>query len=187
LVLLAAWERRRHRPALEGFNPAQRRKLRAGYRQRGALLTATVFLLSLVILAEGGAAILTNRSLELSPAEPVTAQEGRVAILVSSLGDGKLHRFSYQTSGGTAVRFLAVHKGSGVYGLGLDACEFCGVAGYRQEGKDVICNRCGAAINIVTMGFPGGCNPIPLDGGPEGDNLVIPVEALEKAGKVFAR
>ena len=42
------------------------------------------------------------------------------------------------------MRFLVVKKPAGnAYGLGLDACEICGIAGYYERGdEDVVCRRC---------------------------------------------
>ncbi|MDU5855170.1 MAG: Fe-S-containing protein, partial [Varibaculum cambriense] len=34
--------------------------------------------------------------------------------------------------------------------------------GYYEDGGKVICRRCGVMMNIQTIGFPGGCNPIPI-------------------------
>lgn len=187
LVLLAMWEWRRRRHIPDGLNPAQRRKLRSTYRRIGTLIATVSVLLLLVILADASAAIYANRPIRLSPATPVISQGDRVTIPLDSVNDGQLHRFSFEAPDGTVVSFLVIHKGSGIFGVALDACTFCGIAGYRQEGENVICNKCGAAINIATIGFPGGCNPIPLDHHQEGGSLVVPVEALEAATGVFSR
>ncbi|MDP2729326.1 MAG: DUF2318 domain-containing protein [Dehalococcoidales bacterium] len=187
MILLVFWEQRRYKDKSEGLNPAQNRKLKASRRRMAAMTTAAAVLLGLAILVDGATAIYASRPLQLSPATVVTAQKGTVSIQVDSLSDGQLHRFSYETADGIVIRFLAVHKGSGVYGVGMDACTFCGAAGYRQDGENVICNRCQAAINAVTIGFPGGCNPIPIDSQKNGDSLVIPVETLESVKGVFAR
>lgn len=51
---------------------------------------------------------------------------------------------------------------AGAYGVGLDACETCGDAGYYEQDGKIICKRCDVAINLATIGFKGGCNPIPF-------------------------
>lgn len=187
LVLWAAWEQRCQRTPLNGLNPALRRKQRALSR-RASLLTYTVgVMLALVVMVDGANAIYTNRPITLSPAIPVQAQNGAVTIPLAVVSDGKLYRFSYQTQGGTTIRFLVIHKGSGIYGVALDACEFCGVAGYRQDGSDVVCNKCAAHINIATIGLPGGCNPIPVDSQVAGEALLIPVEALQARAGSFSQ
>ncbi|MDE3073872.1 MAG: DUF2318 domain-containing protein [Chloroflexota bacterium] len=185
LSVLAVWNRQGKGQPAEGLNPAQRRKLRAAAGRRKFLIVTAQALLALMIAVERAGTVYAGRSLTLSPPTPVRPSGGAVVIAAASVGDGKLHRFSYD-AGGTAVRFLVIHKGSGVFGVALDACTFCGPAGYRQDGPNVICNRCGAAINIATIGLPGGCNPIPLAHSSEGDNLMVPEEALQAARGVFS-
>ncbi|MBI2954128.1 MAG: DUF2318 domain-containing protein [Chloroflexi bacterium] len=187
LVLVAARQHRRQKPALQGLNPAQERKLRVASRRTGTLIGGVSGLLALVVLVDGASAVYANRQLSLSPATPVAPQGDVVMMLVDSVSDGTLRRFSYEASDGTVVRFLVVHKGSGVFGVGLDACAVCGPVGYRQEGKNVICIPCASIISIPTIGFPGGCNPVPLHYHRDGDSLVIPVEALEDAKRVFSQ
>ena len=48
------------------------------------------------------------------------------------------------------------------YGVGLDACDICGVAGYYERNNDIICKRCDVVMNKATIGFKGGCNPVPF-------------------------
>lgn len=201
LVLLADWEHHRQKRSLEGLNPAQKRKIRATSRRMGALILTVGALLALVIVVDGASAVYANYRPTLPPATPVAAQGDVVTIPVDSVSDGTLHFFSYEAADGTAIRFLVIHKGSGIFGVGLDACEICGVAGFRQEGKNVMCTRCGAAINVGTIGFAGGCNPIPFTHPSEGEShspiplsftmqgesLAIPVDALEARKGIFSQ
>ena len=72
------------------------------------------------------------------------------------------------------------------YGVALDACSICGVAGYHQKGDQIICNKCNSVINVNTIGFTGGCNPIPLVYENKGNGeLVISVSQLEKSKSLF--
>lgn len=186
LVIVTIWEWRRQKDSFEGLNPAQRRKVKAASRRRAGLFGVTILLLTLVIVSDGATAVLARRPIMLDPAIPVNSENGNIMIPVESVSDGKLYRFSF-TDEDTVVRFLIVYKGSGIYGVGLDACEFCGVAGYRQEKENVICNRCSAAINKATIGFPGGCNPIPLKYRNDGNFVVIPTEEITAAKAIFAQ
>ena len=63
---------------------------------------------------------------------------------------------------GTVMRFIIIKKNGGAYGIGLDACENCGDAGYYEKDGKIICKKCEVAINLATIGFKGGCNPIPF-------------------------
>ena len=60
------------------------------------------------------------------------------------------------------MRFIIIRKNGGAYGIGLDACENCGDAGYYEKDGKIICKKCEVAINLATIGFKGGCNPIPF-------------------------
>ena len=75
--------------------------------------------------------------------------------------DGHLHRFESRPDG-TVMRFIIIRKNGGAYGIGLDACENCGDAGYYEKDGKIICKKCEVAINLATIGFKGGCNPIPF-------------------------
>lgn len=35
-------------------------------------------------------------------------------------------------------------------------------AGYYEKDGKIICKKCEVAINLATIGFKGGCNPIPF-------------------------
>ena len=37
-----------------------------------------------------------------------------------------------------------------------------GDAGYYEKDGKIICKKCEVAINLATIGFKGGCNPIPF-------------------------
>ena len=71
------------------------------------------------------------------------------------------------------------------FGVGFDACEVCGNAGYYERGSQVVCKRCDVVMNINTIGFKGGCNPIPLAYEVNGGNLVFRLEDLLAGEKEF--
>jgi uncharacterized membrane protein len=100
------------------------------------------------------------------------------------LADHNLHRFLIDV-GGTEVHLIAILDSSDIVHAGLDACLICGNQGYHQDGKNVICNNCGAVIYIPTIGMAGGCNPIHIDYRVEGDSLRIAAPALTEAAKYF--
>ena len=70
-------------------------------------------------------------------------------------------------------------------GVGFDACEVCGNAGYYERGSQVVCKRCDVVMNINTIGFKGGCNPIPLAYEVGDGNLVFRLEDLLAGEKEF--
>lgn len=99
---------------------------------------------------------------ELTPPESYTLNNNVATITFDQVKDGHLHRFEYKAADGTVMRFIIIQKNGGAYGVGLDACETCGDAGYYEKDGKIICKRCDVAINLATIGFKGGCNPIPL-------------------------
>ena len=56
----------------------------------------------------------------------------------------------------------------------------------KKDGK-VICKLCEVAMNIATIGFKGGCNPIPIDYKVSNGTLTVPISALEASASIFAK
>lgn len=144
-------------------NPAQRRKLRAWHR--GYRRVACVGLGAVVIAALFMTVVkrYDTRVIELSAPETFTVDDENIYVPVENVNDFHLHRFEYQTDNGVNVRWIVVRKpNSAAYGVGLDACDVCGNAGYYERNGQVVCRRCDVVMNLNTIGFKGGCNPIPL-------------------------
>ena len=79
---------------------------------------------------------------------------------------------------GSAIRFMVIHKQNGDYATALDACQICGRAGYRQDGQNVICRNCAAAIYIPSIGESGGCNPIAVKSQVAQGEVIVDLSAL---------
>ena len=126
--------------------------------------------------------------MELSAPESYTVDEaaGVIRVPAEAVNDGHLHRFEYRTPNNIDVRWIVVKKpNSASYGVGLDACEVCGNAGYFERNGQIICKRCDVVMNINTIGFKGGCNPIPLSYEVSGGNLIFRLEDLIAGEKEF--
>ena len=123
----------------------------------------------------------TKPPAEIQP-EPYEIQDGIISIALDKVSDGHLHKFSYVTPRKYDVRFLVVKKPAGTaYGVGLDACDICGIAGYYERGDDeVVCRRCDVVMNKNTIGFKGGCNPVPFEYEIRGGKIYIDVKELEQ-------
>ena len=123
----------------------------------------------------------TKPPAEVQP-EPYEINNGIISIELTKVSDGHLHKFSYVTPNKFDVRFLVVKKPAGTaYGVGLDACDICGIAGYYERGDDeVICRRCDVVMNKNTIGFKGGCNPVPFDYEIKDGKIFIDVKELEQ-------
>ena len=189
VVLLAVFFFRQGTILREKYdNSAQLRKLKARnrhWRRISVGILACILLFSLILTV-----IKTNdtRQVELSAPESYTVDGEAGVILVPSeaVNDGHLHRFEYRTEKGIDVRWIVVKKpNSASYGVGLDACEVCGNAGYFERNGQIICKRCDVVMNINTIGFKGGCNPIPLAYEVQDGNLVFRLEDLAAGEKEF--
>jgi uncharacterized membrane protein len=161
-------------------NPAEHRKLRAlkrGLRRwsvvavsgyLGALLTLTVI--------KG----YSERGVTLSPAEPMTIQGEEIILPVEKIEDWHLHRYNYTAAENIEMRFIVIRKSEAAYGVGLDACEICGPTGYYERRDGVVCRLCDVVMNTSTIGFKGGCNPVPLAYTMRAGNMIIKTADLEK-------
>ena len=169
-------------------NSAQLRKLKARnrrWRRAAAGLLACVVLCAVILTAVKAG---DTKQAELSAPEAYTVdpEAGVVLVSVENVSDGHLHRFEYQTEKNINVRWIVVKKpGSAAFGVGLDACEVCGNAGYFERNGQIICKRCDVVMNINTIGFRGGCNPIPLPYEVRDGNLVFRLSDLIAGEKEF--
>ncbi|MBM7624736.1 Fe-S-containing protein [Sporohalobacter salinus] len=169
----------------EGLNPAQLRKVKAKFRNKERWAKAGVFMVSFLILLLGVNYIYANQSVKLTPAVKLEPSNGQFSIKKADLADGKLHRYSYQTEDGTVIEFFLIKKAEDAYGVVYDACEICGAAGYYQRENKVICKRCDVVMNKMTIGFPGGCNPIPMEYSTDKNSIQIEVDELVKRKEIF--
>ena len=167
-------------------NPAQKRKLRArarGYRRRtaGVVVCAALAVVSMTAVKAYASQV---------PPPPTqgeyTVEDGKLYISVEDVNDGSLHSFKYGN-----VRWIVIKKPNGnSYGVGLDACDVCGVdkeSTYFQRGTQVVCRRCDVVMNVNTIGIYGGCNPVPLDYALSEGRLVFSLADIEAAESRFAK
>ncbi len=169
-------------------NPAQLRKLKA--RNRHWRRVACGVLLCVILCTAILTVVRTNdtKQVELSAPEAYTVDQeaGVVLVPMENVSDGHLHRFEYKTEKNINVRWIVVKKpGSASFGVGLDACEVCGNAGYFERNGQVICKRCDVVMNINTIGFKGGCNPIPMPYEVRDGNLVFALADILAGEKEF--
>ncbi|MFC0265831.1 DUF2318 domain-containing protein [Alloscardovia macacae] len=129
----------------------------------------------------------THVEIKLSEPEKYVLEDGVAKIKASQVSDGHLHRFEYKASDGTTMRFLAIKKGSGGIVVVLDACDNCGDAGYYEKDGKVICKKCDVAMNIATIGFKGGCNPVPIDFENDGTTVTVQTSVLDANSSYFRR
>ncbi len=167
-------------------NPAEHRKIRAELRRRkrwsfAIILLLVLFYLDLTIIRD-----YDEREIELSPVEDSVVEGDYIYIPLEMVDDGNLHRFHHMAENGKIeVRFIVIKKSKTAYGIGLDACEICGATGYYQRNDAVVCKRCDVVMNIQTIGFKGGCNPIPFKYEIEDGRIKIHKQTLEELKTEF--
>ncbi|MDR2601532.1 MAG: Fe-S-containing protein [Spirochaetaceae bacterium] len=173
------------KPAPPCGSPAQRRKVVFLKRlnRRRCLTAVAGFALSVFLFTFVKSYI--KRGVELSPAEPITIVESEILIPVSQVEDGRLHRFAYTAAENVEVRFIVIKKNEAAYGVGLDACDICGPTGYYERKNEVICRLCDVVMNKSTIGFKGGCNPVPLSYSIRNGSMVIETINLENERNRF--
>lgn len=176
----------RERPPIEtARNPAEARLMKARRLRENRLLASS----SLVVLFAAGFVssepVFAEKAIELSPATKIEAVDGVIELPAKMLRDKELHRFTYTAKDGAVVRFIVAYKGSGVFGSGLDTCENCGAVGYYMRDKEIVCKNCDSLISAATLGFPGGCNPIPVKNTVKGQIVTLEQADLESHAEVF--
>ncbi len=160
-------------------NNAQRRKIIAKWRKLRRFSGLGILCFAFVICIMTAVNAYANKEIELSPIEEAKTDGDNFIIPFDQVNDGHLHRFGYTTDNDVVIRFIIIQKpNSASYGIGLDACEICGETGYYEKNGQVVCNLCDVIMNINTIGFKGGCNPIPIDYRIENGNIVVPAEGL---------
>ena len=167
-------------------NPAQKRKIKKKWRvnRRWAamsVITAAMILVNFFVIKP-----YVNKPVVLSPIEDCKVLDGNVIVTPDQVEDGHLHRFAYTTPAGVDIRFIVIKKpNSQSYGIGLDACDICGETGYYERDGQVVCKLCDVVMNISTIGFKGGCNPIVVPYTIENGNIMLPVDGLIPYEKTF--
>ena len=167
-------------------NNAERRKIKAKWRniKRWSVTSVVCVVFSFVTLT--GLRVYANQEIEISPIEEAKVTEDSVIVSFEQVADGHLHRFGYTTGKGRKVRFIVIKKpNSSAYGIGLDACDICGETGYYEREGQVVCNLCNVVMNINTIGFKGGCNPIVIDYKIQDGNIIVPIAELVKHEDIF--
>jgi uncharacterized membrane protein len=160
-------------------NPAQFRKILANAKSQRRASSIIFVCVIAAVLTMTALKAYDGREVKLSAPEPHEIDGENIVISVDRVNDGHLHRFSYITKDGIEVRFIIIKKNEISYGVGLDACDICGQTGYYERSDGVICKLCDVVMNISTIGFKGGCNPVPLAYTHGGRSLLIKIQDLE--------
>ncbi len=185
LVVLREWFRPAEQPApAAATNPAERRRLEWEQRKQRRWMFAAATLCLTVVFTLAAQFVYARAAAAPPDARLLAPQGSLVRIPLTDLNDSNLHFYSVDVRG-SVIRFLVIHKRNGDYGMALDACQICGAQGYRQEGSNIICRNCAAAIYIPSIGESGGCNPIGVKSRVEGGEVVVDLSALADAAALI--
>ncbi|MBQ9238356.1 MAG: DUF2318 domain-containing protein [Treponema sp.] len=166
-------------------NPAEHRRIRATRRTRRRWAAVVVVGVIFSIVDVTAIKAFDRKTVELSPSEPFERFGDALVIPLLQVSDGHLHRFTYRSVDGNDIRFIIIKKNAHAFGVGFDACEICGATGYYERGNQVVCRLCDVVMNINTIGYKGGCNPIPLKYTIADGNIVIAVADVEVESRRF--
>ena len=167
-------------------NPAEHRKIRAKWRniRRWAVTALCSFVLTIINLTVVEA--YNSKDVSLSPVEDTGYDDENMYVTFEQVSDGHLHRFAYESADGVSIRFIVIKKtGSSTYGIGLDACDICGETGYYEKDGQVVCKLCDVVMNVNTIGFKGGCNPIVIPYEIKNGRIIVPISGLLEYEKEF--
>jgi high-affinity iron transporter len=184
LVVLREWFGAKAPAPDAAANPAERRKREYEFRRQRRWSFAAAALCVAVVLSLTAEYVYARAANAPVHAKMLVGQNGHVRIPLSELTDSSLHYYTADVDN-TVIRFLVIHKTNGDYATALDACQICGAAGYRQEGQNIICRNCGAAIYVPSIGDSGGCNPIAVKSQVEGGEVIVDLSALAKAASTI--
>jgi len=179
ILVLREWMAARGKAVENISDAAERRRLEWERRKQRRWAFASAFTCTAVILILA-AEFAYTRVTATTEARAIEASGNEVRVPISEVSDANLHVYSV-TANGTSLRFMVIRKPNGSWGTALDACLICGMAGYRQDGSNVVCRNCASAIYIPTIGEAGGCNPVGVPSRTENGALVIDISTLADA------
>jgi len=177
LVALREWFSAKKPASAEPTNPAERRMREWEFRRQRRWSFAAAVLCVAVVLSFAAEYVYARSAAAPSPAQTLVAQNGKVRVPLSELNDSSLHFYTAEVDG-NVIRFMVIREQNGGFATALDACQICGRAGYRQDGQNVICRNCAAAIYIPSIGESGGCNPIAVKSQVAQGEVIVDLSAL---------
>lgn len=165
---------------------AERRKTIAVYRdeliKKGAPMVAAL-LVGVVLLHSANLAARPTYEPEPAPVIP-DGDEITVPLIdkFGDISDGRMRKYAFLYEGET-YRFIVMMRPDGEVTAVLDACEICPPRGYVQRADHVVCKYCNTPMPALSLGRPGGCNPIPIRYTVKDDALTVSMMDIVNAYK----
>lgn len=168
----------------------EQRLAKSAYLRTRAIALGTVFILAMMLSGQLYWDKVASQPLQLSDATKVVLDnDNKIRLNLEPLMDGKLHRFAWVADDGKLVRFFVINRLEDhiAPSVVFDACLLCGDQGYVQNGDQIECVGCGVYMFKPSIGKPGGCNPVPIEGWEVIDNtIIIPKPSLEDGLTLFS-
>ena len=180
----------KHRKHHNGQAPNRREQFVRAAGSNSRISPTTAVLGLIVLFAAVLVYVVTSQGrggAETAVTEIVSAGND-VALPIAAFSDGRARYYRYTTTGGRQVKFFVMRSSDGVIRAAFDACDTCyrERKGYHQEGDDMVCNFCGRRFRSVDINvLQGGCNPVPLERGVVGDQIVMKAASLELGTTYF--
>jgi FTR1 family protein len=185
-ALMVLFDAKRRQPLPQPASPAERRKA-IWTARKDRLWMGSVYVFSFLFIGMVTAEFVYAKSAsELSPSTMLSFSNGTVAIPLSQVADGDLHRYQ-AVEKGLAIRFWLYRKPDGKIAAVFDACQICGAAGFYKSANGVVCKNCASPINPQSVGTPGGCNPIPLKATQTAEAIIIQEADIAAGSHVFEK
>lgn len=189
LFLTSFYKRPSLAPGHETLNSAGKRKALSDVLKERKWLKAAAVTITVVLSTMLYYDLYASRPPEIStPVRLTPDADGLITVKIDDVKDGSLHRFSYITEDGYAIRFFMInlYENRTKIGVVFDACVMCGgEKGYIQKGNEIICLACNVRIFLPSIGKSGGCNPIPLNHEIKNGDIIISVDELETEKDYF--
>ncbi|MBI4546683.1 MAG: DUF2318 domain-containing protein [Ignavibacteriae bacterium] len=189
-------------PALMLIIPGKKKaSMPAATLYRRWQLSAGIVSMCLVFFLGMGEVFSTDYSMDLSSQWIDVPQGDLIKIPLSSVGDGKIHRYSIKDQN-LEIRFFILRTGLGKFVTAFDACYACYSYGkYYLKKGELICSLCDAPSSLSILKAAAdepepdaensgsmegnGCSPIYLPSKIENGNVVIGLNDLRKKRKYF--
>jgi uncharacterized membrane protein len=130
----------------------------------------------IVILVIVAVYVTNSLSGNRNASQPIIPASGQdIQIPLAELNDGQAKFYRYELSKGREIEFFVIRSSDGVYRAAFNSCDVCFQTrqGYRQEGDNMVCNKCSQRFPSQYINeLKGGCNPVPLTRTVQGDVLV---------------
>ena len=117
---------------------------------------------------------------------PASGQDIQIAL--ADLNNGQARFYRYPSTKGREIEFFVIRSSDGVYRAAFNSCDVCFQTrqGYRQEGDNMVCNKCSQRFPSQYINeLKGGCNPVPLTRTVQGDVLVVRTSDVQAGGYYF--